>query len=59
MDDAGAQLRAQRLRLIFHGFSRSRAGDIGQAGIVGDVSARASQPVFWPMTTTDCRAFGR
>ena len=36
MYDAGAKLRAQILRLLFHGFKQIVAGDIGQAGIVGD-----------------------
>ena len=43
MDDAGAQLRAQRLRLIRHGAQQVAPGDIGQAGIVGDV-LRAGEP---------------
>ena len=43
MDDAGAKRRAQRLRLIRHGAQQVAPGDIGQAGIVGDV-LRAGEP---------------
>lgn len=53
MYDAGAKLRAQILRLLFHGFKQIVAGDIGQAGIVGDAVGVGEPAVFWPMTTTD------